>query len=260
VVGRNDINPMIDTGHIVCTIKKKRKNKESPERRYGKICLKEPEDFLVGQSIVMSSEFLLKKYSLLLSGKECAVFGYGKIGRSISRCLSARSISTKIVEIDPILSVQALSVGFPISSKEKVLRTADVIFSCTGNKNLKVSDLHTLKNNAIIISVTSADDEFSFINLEDEFHTRSNSTEICLLESNVNQKRFYLANRGNAMNFMFGDYSASLGNFIRLVQAEIIIAITELLKGKAVGFYEVDEDTKRRIADTWLTTYHDKGE
>lgn len=65
---------------------------------------------------------------------------------------------------------------------------------------------------------------------------------------------FYLANGGNAVNFIHG---ASVGPFIFLVQAEILAAIRMLARGDlAPGIHEVPEPDREAIAATWLSYFN----
>jgi adenosylhomocysteinase len=52
--------------------------------------LKEPEDYLVGQSIVYSVERILRDNNSLLTNKRVFVIGYGKIGKSVASSLSSK--------------------------------------------------------------------------------------------------------------------------------------------------------------------------
>jgi adenosylhomocysteinase len=56
--------------------------------------LKLPEDYPVGQSVVFSTESLLRSHGDILHGGETCVIGYGKIGRSVANTLRAKSIRT----------------------------------------------------------------------------------------------------------------------------------------------------------------------
>jgi adenosylhomocysteinase len=65
---------------------------------------------------------------------------------------------------------------------------------------------------------------------------------------------FYLANGGNAVNFLHG---ASVGPFIHLVQAEILAGIRMLSRhGLAPGLHEVSTTDRAAIAATWLDYFN----
>jgi adenosylhomocysteinase len=221
--------------------------------------IKEPENHLVGQSVVIATEFLLRKYGVMLAGKECAVFGYGKLGRSVARCLSSKSALTRVVETNPILGVQALAAGFPVIGKDQALAMSEIIFGCTGNQCLSVFDMRSVRNGAFISSVTSPDDEFDFSGIDAECVKikDASSEDIDAYETIHEKRRFYMLNSGKAMNFKFGALSSNLGHFSRLVQAEVIESINMILSGRQAGLYELDEENRKAIAAKWLSLFNE---
>jgi adenosylhomocysteinase len=67
---------------------------------------------------------------------------------------------------------------------------------------------------------------------------------------------FYLANRGNAVNFVHG---ASVGPFVFLVQAEILAAVCLLARGDLdPGLHEVSSADRAIIAATWLSYFDNR--
>jgi adenosylhomocysteinase len=77
--------------------------------------LKDPEDFLVGQSITFSAEALIRSRGDILNGRNAAVIGYGKLGRSIAAMLHAKHVVVTVFDCDPVKRAQALSQGFGTS-------------------------------------------------------------------------------------------------------------------------------------------------
>lgn len=66
------------------TIKQRGRSIPCPIFSVARSPLKEPEDYLVGQSILFSIERVLRAHNSLLTNKIVLVIGYGKIGKSIS--------------------------------------------------------------------------------------------------------------------------------------------------------------------------------
>jgi len=64
--------------------------------------LKDPEDFLVGQSVVFSTEALMRGRGDILHGRPALVIGFGKLGSSIARLLHAKGVQVTVYDIDPI--------------------------------------------------------------------------------------------------------------------------------------------------------------
>lgn len=212
--------------------------------------LKEPEDYLIGQSILFSAEAVLRGNNQILMNKKALVIGYGKIGKSIALSLANRNVDVKVYDHDPIRMAQALSHGFDVSDKRE-LATSDIVFCATGNKSLCNGDFSTLKKGAYVASVTSSDDEFDLSNLRHRyFSTPVNPTINKYYRDN---HYFYLINEGNAVNFL---HKASVGSYIHLVQAEIFAASAKIAAGNAQnGFGELSSPERKRIAGVWLKNF-----
>lgn len=73
--------------------------------------LKDPEDYLVGQSVTFSAEALIRARGDIMHGRPAAVIGYGKLGRSVAAMLHAKHVGVTVYDCDPIRRTQALSKG-----------------------------------------------------------------------------------------------------------------------------------------------------
>lgn len=118
--------------------------------------------------------------------------------------------------------------------------------------SLRGEDFSHLRNGAYVATVTSSEDELDLAELPDVYTrtivgdhvTRYRTTGHC----------FYLANDGNAVNFIHG---ASAGPFIFLIQAEILAAIRMLTREDlAPGIHEVPAPDREAIAATWLSYFN----
>lgn len=187
--------------------------------------LKYPEDLLVGESIVFSTEDLLRKMGEIFTNKTVGIIGFGKIGKNIARILSGRNIRVIVFDKDPIKRIWASAYGYESVDKLTLLRISDIIFCVTGNKSLTLKDLNYIKNNLKISSVTSSDDEFNLKGLSDL--TKLSFNKEWSIYKTKDGKIFYLLNHGNSINFL---HNAVVGKFISLVQAEILVAADYLVK------------------------------
>jgi adenosylhomocysteinase len=213
--------------------------------------LKGPEDYLTGQSIVYSAEALMRECHHIMNGGNAVVFGYGKIGRSIAKALHEKNINTKVVDIDPIRAIEAKSRGFDLINKEDALLSSDVIFCATGNQSLSNHDFNRIKNGAFIFSVTSSDDELELSRADSNFEVSPVTEHISRYER-LGQY-FYLANRGDAINFI---HNAEVGPYIYLVQAEVIKAINYLYAHELKAELQPLPNTERReLAQRWLAHF-----
>ncbi|MGW5864652.1 NAD-binding protein [Streptomyces sp. NPDC055239] len=215
--------------------------------------LKDPEDFLVGQSVVFSTEAVMRGRGDILHGRPALVIGFGKLGSSIARLLHAKGVQVTVFDIDPVRRTQALSQGFTVArDREAGLTGAGLVLCATGAVSLRGEDFSHLRNGAYVATVTSSEDELELAGLPDVY-TRAQVGDY-VTRYQTTGHYFYLANGGNAVNFIHG---ASVGPFIFLVQAEILAAIRMLTRGDlAPGIHEVRAPDREAIAATWLSYFN----
>jgi adenosylhomocysteinase len=218
--------------------------------------LKQPEDHLVGQSVVFSTEALMRSRGDILPGRAATVIGFGKLGSSIARTLHAKGVRVTVFDTDPIRATQALSQGYHVTgSRTDALRTAGMVICATGNLALRHDDFAQIANGSYLASVTSSEDELelaALAGLYDQAHVTQNVTRYGTVGH-----YFYVLAGGDAVNFLHG---ASVGAFIFLVQAEILAAVARLASGDIEpGYHEVPDADRRLIAETWLAHFNHTG-
>lgn len=215
--------------------------------------LKDPEDFLVGQSVVFSAEALLRGRGDILHGRPALVIGFGKLGSSIARLLHAKGVHVTVYDIDPVRRAQALSQGFGVArDRDQAIASAGLVLCATGALALRGDDFPQLRNGAYVATVTSSEDELELGGLPDGY-TRSSAGDNVTRYSTTGHY-FYLLNNGNAVNFLHG---ASVGPFIFLVQAEILAGVRMLTRGDlSTAMHEVSAEDRATIAATWLNYYN----
>jgi adenosylhomocysteinase len=215
--------------------------------------LKDPEDFLVGQSVVFSTEALMRGRGDILPGRSALVIGFGKLGSSIARLLHAKGVRVTVYDLDPVRRAQALSQGFNVArDRDRAISMASVVLCATGSMALRGEDFPNLKNGAYVATVTSSEDELELAGLPDCYIRHQAGEAVTRYETTGHY--FYLMNGGNAVNFLHG---ASVGPFIFLVQSEIIAGIHMLGDGGLdLGMHEVNSKTREAIAATWLDFYN----
>ena len=215
--------------------------------------LKENEDFLIGQSVLFSTDALLRELGLLVQYLQCGVIGYGKIGKSIAYHLLQRGIRPAVFDTDPIRRLDAYNRQCQIPSRETLIRESDVIFCATGNRALEIQDLRRLKPGAFVVSVTSADDEMDLTFLAGEYAREGVSKFVS--QNKAFQNYFHLVNGGNAVNFI---HHAVVGDFIHLVRAEMIAALTFMMNQTLPpSMFELPTNIRSQIAELWLRAFVD---
>ncbi|MEV7089778.1 adenosylhomocysteinase [Streptomyces sp. NPDC093085] len=215
--------------------------------------LKDPEDFLVGQSVVFSVEAVMRGRGDILHGRPALVIGFGKLGSSIARLLHAKGVQVTVFDIDPVRRTQALSQGFAVArDRESALTGAGLVLCATGAVSLHGEDFPHLRNGAYVATVTSSEDELDLAGLPNVYTRTMAGDHITRYQTTGHY--FYLANGGNAVNFLHG---AGVGPFIFLVQAEILAGIRMLTRGDLdPGMYEVSAADRAAVAATWLSYFN----
>ncbi|MFC5750330.1 NAD(P)-dependent oxidoreductase [Actinomadura rugatobispora] len=212
--------------------------------------LKDPEDYLVGQSVTFSAEALIRSRGDILQGRPATVIGYGKLGRSVAAMLHAKHVAVTVYDSDPVRRTQALSQGYRTApSLAQALARAGLIVCATGNLALKEDDFAIVANGAYIASVTSSDDELELDAL-DGLYARTPAGDHITRYARTGHY-FYVLADGNAVNFLHG---ACVGAFIFLVQAEILAALATLASADhhEPGLHEITASDRSFIAATWL--------
>lgn len=227
-------------------------NPQCPVLSVARSPLKNPEDFLVGQSIVFSTEALLRERGDILHGRTACVIGYGKIGRSIANLLHARHVRTVVCDIDPVKCIDAMSHGFSVApSVEHALKGAGLVFCATGNHALKEDHFGHLESGSYIATVTSSEDELEVGKVRKRYRVKHINDFVSRYSDEAHH--FYLLNRGQAVNFIHG---AAVGPFIYLIQGEILASIARLsISEVAVGIQENNSELRQDIANKWLSVF-----
>lgn len=222
---------------------------------------KRTEDYNVGKSIVNTADMLLKNIQVRTEELFCGVIGFGKIGSSIADHLRQKRVGKLLVyDRDPVVLMRAASLDFRIASKDDILSKCSMIYCATGQKSLSLVDLENIGNEKVYIaSCTSSDDEFA-CNVKN-FHKdiknagQVNQVDISVYKSKKDNEIVFLAN-GNAVNFYLKNNA--LGDYIRGVQAAILVAALKLINGetKPSIINEITYDEEKVISRLWLKHFH----
>jgi adenosylhomocysteinase len=208
--------------------------------------------FLVGKSIVLSAESAIAETSNSFLQEKVTVFGYGKIGSSISMHLLQRGAAVTVVEIDPIRAVLAQSHGFTVKTKSETLIDCRYIFSATGSKVLNKEDICSMQNGTFIFTATSADDEL-FINENDFDINYDGEHQIFITSEN---HRVILACGGRPINLAHGArigiHQRVVNKFIPLVVSAMVKCINLLENADRNLINTLPIKDKNDVAITWL--------
>ena len=215
--------------------------------------LKKNEDELVGESVVCAADSVLRLQNILIDYMQCGIIGYGKVGAGIAKELQKKNIVASVCETNATRLLDASRNGCKaVRSIHDLTSTSELIFCATGSSGMGIQNFRSVKNGTYIASVTSSDDEFDFAFLDAEYD-KSQLNQYITKYSSANNY-FYLINDGNAVNFLF---NAAIGNFMYLVHAEFIVAIGDLMSGKAKSTitHAAGPRYDEEIAKLWLNEF-----
>ncbi|MGH9113781.1 MAG: adenosylhomocysteinase [Acidimicrobiales bacterium] len=103
---------------------------------------------------------------VMLGGKVAVVCGYGEVGKGCAQSLRGQGCRVIITEIDPICALQAAMEGFEVTTFEKVVGSADIFVTTTGNKGIiSAEHMARMKHNAIVGNIGHFDNEIDMAGL-----------------------------------------------------------------------------------------------
>jgi adenosylhomocysteinase len=165
---------------------------------------------------------------VMIGGKTCVVLGYGDVGKGCAEALRGQGARVLITEIDPICALQAAMDGYEVTTVERVIGSADIFITATGNKGILSAEMMgRMKQGAIVGNIGHFDNEIDVagllrqsdiqrINIKpqvDEFRFPDGHSIIVLSEGR-------LLNLGNATGHPSFVMSASFTNQV-LAQIEL---------------------------------------
>src|ERR1035437_4011857 len=110
---------------------------------------------------------ILRASDVMLAGKVAVVMGYGDVGKGCAQSLEGQGARVVITEIDPICALQAAMEGYQVTTLERVVATADVFITATGNKGIiTVAHMARMKDKAIVGNIGHFDNEIDMAGLK----------------------------------------------------------------------------------------------
>jgi len=103
----------------------------------------------VGQSVLESFLRLTNKST---DGKRVTVFGYGACGRGVAANFRNAYAIVSVVDADPVKRLQALLDGFLVPDRADALRTADVVITVTGGRDVVTADDEPLLKDGAVLA------------------------------------------------------------------------------------------------------------
>ncbi len=162
---------------------------------------------------------------LSLHGKTVGVLGFGPVGLGIAR--TARALGGAVSVFDPLAAARTLASyeGFPVKSREEVIRSSDIVVTATGRPDaLVLSDIAEVTNGAFVVNAGHSNSEIS-----SEIREHAERCRVLheVEEIPTNNGVAYLLAEGELLNLKagFGDTI----NAFDLTSAQLVQALAYLL-------------------------------
>ncbi|OAD90709.1 adenosylhomocysteinase [Aequorivita soesokkakensis] len=99
---------------------------------------------------------------IMLAGKRVVVCGYGDVGKGTAASFKGAGSIVTVTEIDPICALQAAMDGFEVKKLETVVKTADIVITTTGNKDIiRPEHFEAMKDKTIVCNIGHFDNEIA---------------------------------------------------------------------------------------------------
>uniref|UniRef100_A0A667YKZ9 S-adenosyl-L-homocysteine hydrolase NAD binding domain-containing protein n=1 Tax=Myripristis murdjan TaxID=586833 RepID=A0A667YKZ9_9TELE len=109
---------------------------------------------------------LKRTTDIMFGGKQVVVCGYGEVGKGCCAALKALGAIVYITEVDPICALQACMDGFRLVKLGEIIRQADMVITCTGNRNVVGKEhLDRMKNGCIVCNMGHSNTEIDVASL-----------------------------------------------------------------------------------------------
>jgi adenosylhomocysteinase len=105
----------------------------------------------VGQSTI---ESFLRLTNMATNGRRVVVLGYGGVGKGLALNFRNNHAQVSVLDLDPVLRMEALWDGFAVPDREEALAEADIVVTATAaTAVIGAADLAVLKDGAILVNV-----------------------------------------------------------------------------------------------------------
>jgi len=138
---------------------------------------------------------------IMLAGKRVVVCGYGDVGKGTAASFRGAGSIVTVTEIDPICALQAAMDGFEVKKLDTVIKTADIIITTTGNKDIVLgSHFEQMKDKTIVCNIGHFDNEIDMAWLNKKFGHTKNEVKPQVDIYNVNGKDIIILAEGRLVN------------------------------------------------------------
>ncbi|MEM5871407.1 MAG: adenosylhomocysteinase [Candidatus Aenigmatarchaeota archaeon] len=206
-----------------------------------------------GQSTI---DGILRATSVLISGKNFVVIGYGWCGRGIAMRAKGMGANVIISEVNPIKALEAVMDGFCVMPLSEASKVGDIFVTATGCKDvIRKEHMEKMKSGALLANAGHFDVEINKKDLESLTKTKRKLRENVEEHVLKNGKKIYLLAEGRLVNLTAAEGHPS--EVMDMSFANQALAAEYLLKNKGkleAKVYKVPEEIDNYIAELKLKT------
>jgi adenosylhomocysteinase len=154
--------------------------------------------FGTGQSTV---DGLLRATNILVAGRHVVVAGYGWVGKGIASRMRGMGAQVAIVEVDPIVAIEAVMEGYQVMPGIEAAAWGEVFITATGNLHVfRKEHFERMPNGAIMGNSGHFDAELDLVALKELAGGRVRSLRRDVEEYDLGSKKLYVLAQGRLLN------------------------------------------------------------
>ena len=196
---------------------------------------------------------LKRTTDVMFGGKLVVVCGYGEVGKGCCQALKGMGAAVMVTEIDPICALQACMDGFRVVKLNEVIRSVDIVITCTGNKNVVTREhMDKMKTGCIVCNMGHSNTEIDVNSLRTQDLTwervRSQVDHVIWPD----KKRIILIAEGRLVNLSCSSIPSFVVSITAATQA---LALIELFNAPS-GRYKHDVYLLPKKMDEYVASLH----
>ena len=138
---------------------------------------------------------------IMLAGKRVVVCGYGDVGKGTAASFRGAGSIVTVTEIDPICALQAAMDGFEVKKLDTVIKTADIVITTTGNKDIVVArHFEAMKDKTIVCNIGHFDNEIDMAWLNENYGHTKDEIKPQVDRYNINGRDIIILAEGRLVN------------------------------------------------------------
>ncbi|HUP83202.1 MAG TPA: adenosylhomocysteinase [Candidatus Limnocylindria bacterium] len=154
--------------------------------------------FGTGQSTV---DGLLRATNILLAGRHVVVAGFGWVGKGIASRMRGMGAQVAIVEVDPIVAIEAVMDGYQVMRAIEAAAWGEVFVTATGNLHIfRKEHFERMPNGAMMANSGHFDAELDLVALRELAGGRVRSLRRDVEEYDLGDKKLYVLAQGRLLN------------------------------------------------------------